>query len=82
MSNSVKTTRDIVEKILVDVLRLPSREVKDSDRLVADLGADDFDLVTIRDEIEDEFNVEIPDSDWIKVMLVGDVIAIVERETA
>ena len=39
-----------------------------------DLGADSLDIVELVMAIEEEFDIEIPDSDAEKVVTVGDVV--------
>ena len=39
-----------------------------------DLGADSLDLVELIMALEEEFGIEIPDSDAEKVVSVGDVV--------
>ena len=47
-------------------------------RLVEDLGADSLDVVDLVMSLEDEFEIEIPDSDIEGVKTVGDIIGFVE----
>ena len=41
---------------------------------IDDLGADSLDIVELVMAIEEEFDIEIPDSDAEKVVTVGDVV--------
>ena len=41
---------------------------------IDDLGADSLDIVELIMAIEEEFDIEIPDSDAEKVVTVGDVV--------
>ena len=41
---------------------------------VNDLGADSLDIVGLVMELEDEFNVNIPDEDAEKIQTVGDAV--------
>jgi len=52
-------TRDV----LMDVLGLGDDEVLETAKLYEDLGADSLDLVEVAMALEQEFNIEIPDSE-------------------
>ncbi len=62
------------------------REYKDDDSIIVteetnlqlDLGLDSLELVNLAVEVEDEFDIEIPDRDIKDLRTVGDVIAIIE----
>jgi len=41
---------------------------------IDDLGADSLDIVELVMALEEEFDIEIPDSDAEKVVTVGDVV--------
>lgn len=45
---------------------------------LADLGADSLDVVEIMIEIEEEFDITIPDSDFEQMNNVGDIVAYIE----
>ena len=48
--------------------------------LIADLGLNSLDLVNLSCEIEDEFDVEIPDRAIKDFKTVGDVITFIEKQ--
>lgn len=45
-----------------------------------DLGFDSFGLVSLRAEIETAFNIDLPDSDWMRVERAADIIALLPDE--
>ena len=47
--------------------------------LTADLGLSSFDLVSILNDFEDAFEIEIPDNDIRKFISVKDVLAYLEQ---
>ena len=48
---------------------------------VNDLGADSLDVVELVMELEDEFNVNIPDEDAEKIQTVGDAVKYINEHT-
>jgi len=60
--------------IVSDQLNIPKEDIKLSSDFVADLKADSLDLVELVMEFEDEFGVQIPESDQEKIKSVGDAI--------
>lgn len=57
----------------------PSTITKDS-VLLSDLGMNSLDLVNLVCDVEDEFDVEIPDREIRKFKTVGDVIEFIEKQ--
>ena len=49
-------------------------------RLIDDLEADELDSIEILMELEKQFNINIPDSEWILVKTVQDIYNIVEQK--
>ena len=60
--------------IIASQLSLREDDVKSDSRFVDDLGADSLDIVELVMEIEEEFDVEIPDEDVEKMVCVKDVV--------
>ena len=69
-------TEDIFEKvkeIIVEQLGVEEDLVTMESSFIDDLGADSLDIVELIMALEEEFDLEIPDSDAEKVVTVGDV---------
>lgn len=49
-------------------------------RLIDDLEADELDQVEVIMQVEKQFNINIPDSEWILVKTVQDIYNIVEQK--
>ena len=49
---------------------------------IDDLGADSLDIVELIMALEEEFDIEIPDSDAEKVATVGDVVDYIKEHVA
>lgn len=65
---------DRVKQIIVDQLGVNQYEVNLGAHFTNDLGADSLDLVELVMSLEDEFGMEIPDSEAEKIMTVGQAV--------
>lgn len=63
-----------IRDIIVKILNINPEEVEENTHFVDDLGADSLDLFQILMGIEEEFEIEIPDSVAAKVETVGDAV--------
>ena len=63
-----------VKGIIVEQLGVTDTAVTMEASFIDDLGADSLDIVELIMAIEEEFDIEIPDSDAEKVVTVGDVV--------
>ena len=63
---------DKVKELISKQLNRPIEEITDDKEIVKDLGADSLDVVEMLMSLEEEFDIEIPDSDAEKVVTVGD----------
>jgi acyl carrier protein len=68
-----------VVAIISDQLSLREEDIKVGSRFVDDLGADSLDIVELVMEMEEEFDIEIPDEDIEKIVTVRDVIGYITR---
>ena len=70
-------TEEIFEKvkaIIVEQLGSSESSVTLESSFIDDLGADSLDIVELIMAIEEEFEMEIPDTDAEKIVTVGDVV--------
>jgi len=65
---------DKVKEIIVEQLGVVETAVTNESSFIDDLGADSLDIVELIMALEEEFDIEIPDSDAEKVVTVGDVV--------
>lgn len=66
MTNKIMTKEEVfnkVKSVLIDKLALSEDEVKLESKMVDELGADSLDIVEITMALEDEFEIEILDSE-------------------
>ena len=71
------SSEEILEKvkaIIVEQLGVADTAVTMEASFIDDLGADSLDIVELVMAIEEEFDIEIPDSDAEKVVTVADVV--------
>jgi acyl carrier protein len=75
------TTFERVKKILVEQLGdISEDEVTPQASIVDDLGADSLDVVEIVMQLEEEFEIEIPDEDAEKITTVQQIVDYVEEK--
>jgi len=73
----VMSSEEILERIkaiIVEQLGVVDTSVTMEASFIDDLGADSLDIVELVMAIEEEFDIEIPDSDAERVVTVGDVV--------
>ena len=62
----------LIKEIIADVLQKDVDEITPEKSFTNDLGADSLDLVEIIMNIEDRFNIQVPDSEAENIQTVGD----------
>ncbi len=75
-------TEEVFEKvkaIIVEQLGVAETSVEMESSFIDDLGADSLDIVELVMALEEEFDMEIPDSDAEKVVTVGDVVEYIKE---
>ena len=73
---------EILEKlksIIVNQLDVDEEVVKEESTFVDDLEADSLDIVELIMNIEEEFDMEIPDTDAEKISTVNDVVEYIKE---
>lgn len=68
-----------LKTIVVDQLGVNEENVTIEATFVDDLAADSLDIVELVMTIEEEFDLEIPDSDAEKIVTIGDVVKYIEK---
>ena len=68
-----------VKEIIVEQLGVSESSVKMEASFIDDLGADSLDIVELVMGLEEEFDMEIPDTDAEKVATVGDVVEYIKE---
>ncbi|HCP06088.1 MAG: acyl carrier protein [Verrucomicrobia subdivision 6 bacterium BACL9 MAG-120924-bin69] len=75
---SEKPIEQKVKDIIVEQLSVNAEQVTPEAKFIEDLGADSLDIVELVMAFEEEFGVEVPDSDAEKLLTVGDVVKYIE----
>ena len=70
-----------IRKLIIEQLGVEEEDVTNDTSFVDDLGADSLDLVELCMAVEEEFDIEIPDSDAEKLTTVGDVVEYIKNNT-
>ena len=65
---------DKVKEIIIEQLGVAESTITTEASFIDDLGADSLDIVELIMALEEEFDLEIPDSDAEKVVTVGDFV--------
>lgn len=77
-------SQDVLERVIkvtcAQLNKQPS-EVTAESAFMEDLGADSLDVVEIVMALEDEFGVEIPDTDVTSIKTVGDAAEYVSKKS-
>ncbi len=75
---SEKSIEQKVKDIIVEQLSVNAEQVTPEAKFIEDLGADSLDIGELVMAFEEEFGVEVPDSDAEKLLTVGDVVKYIE----
>jgi len=78
----VATTEERIIQIVCDNLGVNKEQVNRNTRFQDDIGADSLDIVELVMELEEEFEITIPDEQAEKIKTVGEAIDYIERELA
>ena len=71
-----------VKKVIIEQLGVSDSAITLEASFIDDLGADSLDIVELIMALEEEFDIEIPDSDAEKVATVGDVVDYIKEHVA
>ena len=69
-----------VVEIVSENLGVSKEQVKRETKFQEDLGADSLDIVELVMELEEEFEITIPDDQAEKIKTVGEAIDYIQRE--
>ena len=78
----VQEIEDKVIKIVSDQMGVDKAEISRETSFVNDLNADSLDTVELVMELEDEFEMSIPDEDAVKLQTVGQAIDYIKGQAS
>jgi len=70
-----------VKKIIVEQLGVDEDDIAMESSFIDDLGADSLDIVELIMALEEEFDLEIPDSEAEKITTVGSAVDYIKNNT-
>ena len=70
---------DKVKEIIVEQLGVAEDTVTEDAAFIDDLGADSLDIVELIMALEEEFDLEIPDTEAEKIVTVGDAVEYIKE---
>lgn len=76
MNMYFEKVRDIISK----QLDIDPATIAMTSRLIDDLKADSLDIVELIMDLEQEFNIEIPDEELPKVQTVADIVGYLDKK--
>jgi acyl carrier protein len=79
---TVASVEERVIDIVCENLGVNKEQVTRSTSFIDDMGADSLDIVELVMELEEEFEITIPDEQAEKIKTVGEAIDYIERELA
>lgn len=71
-----------IKEAIVEKLGVEESKVTPNASFINDLGADSLDTVELIMELENRFNIQIPDEDQEKIQTVGDAVNYVKSKVA
>lgn len=77
--------QEIIEKvneIIVNILGVDVKMLKENAALDGDIGADSLDCMEILMQCESEFQIKITDEETYAIKTVGDIYEIIEKKIA
>lgn len=66
--------KEEVIKIIASVAEVPEESINLNTNLIADLDLESLDLVTLVSEIENKYELEVPDKEIKKIQTVEDIV--------
>ena len=76
----MSTVEQRVIEIVTEQLGVDKEKITTDTSFVNDLGADSLDTVELVMELEEEFDISIPDEAAEKIQKVGEAVAFIESE--
>lgn len=72
-------TSEKIKELIAKQLNKPVSEITDEKEIVKDLGADSLDVMEMLMNLEEEFNITVPEDDAMGIKTVGDIVKLIEN---
>ncbi len=69
-----------IKELIAKQLNKPVSEITDEKEVVKDLGADSLDVMEMLMNLEEEFNITVPEEDAVNIKTVGDIVKLIESK--
>jgi acyl carrier protein len=69
---------DDIKKIIVDIKDIPEEDIKLESSFTEDLDADSLDMVEMLMQLEEKYNIHVPEEDAEKIKIVEDLVNYIE----
>jgi acyl carrier protein len=76
----VPSVEERVVEIVCENLGVNKEQVTRNTKFIEDIGADSLDIVELVMELEEEFEITIPDDQAEKIKTVGEAVDYIEKE--
>lgn len=73
-------TSEKIKELIAKQLNKPVSEITDEKEVVKDLGADSLDVMEMLMNIEEEFNLTVPEEDAVNIKTVGDIVKLIDSK--
>lgn len=68
-----------VRDAIAEQLDIAPESITEASRLIEDLKADSLDVVELIMDLEQQYNIEIPDDELPNIKTVGDIVAFIAK---
>lgn len=69
---------DDIKKIIVDIKDIPEEDIKLESNFTEDLDADSLDMVEMLMQLEEKYNIHVPEEDAEQIHIVEDLVNYIE----
>lgn len=77
--NEAGQLRERLLQVIADQFGVPGEKIHDESHFMYDLGLDSLDLAQLQLEMEEEFKIEVSDTDMKEVATVGDALLFLKK---
>lgn len=74
-----KSVEDQLKSIIAEQIGVSVESLREEAKFIEDLGADSLDIVELMMNIEEAFNIDIPDDEAEKMLTVGDALRYIQN---